>query len=416
MTMERRNELFLQAYRCALKGERLPIQEDVTGEEWTAILDIARIHNLLPMIFEAVYDQPGLKDMPVAASCRGAVRREVFSQTMRTVEFLQLYGKLRRAGVTPLVVKGMVCRNLYPLPDHRPSGDEDVLIPPEQFETAHRVMLGFGMTTEEPEENFESKYEIPYRKAGSSLYIELHKHLFQPRSGAYGHLNGYFEGVHDRAVEEKIQGAAILSMAPTDHLFYLICHAFKHFLHSGFGIRQVSDINLYATHYGSRIDWAQVLENCREIKAEKFAAAMFRIGENYLVFDPVAACYPHQWREILVDEGPMLADLLAAGVYGASDMSRKHSSNITLTAVENQKQGKNASGGVLKSLFPAAKDLEGRYPYLKKHRVLLPVAWASRIITYGRETASGIGNSAGESIRIGTERVALMKQYGILDE
>jgi hypothetical protein len=44
------------------------------------------------------------------------------------------------------------------------------------------------------------------------------------------------------------------------------------------------------------------------------------------------------------------------------------------------------------------------------------VAWASRIITYGRETASGTGNSAGESIRIGTERVALMKQYGILDE
>ena len=414
--MKQSNELFLQAYRCALKGEQLPVREDVTGEEWAAILDTARIHNLLPMIFEAVYAQPELQNAPVAASCRGAVRREVFSQTMRTAEFLQLYRKLRAAGVTPLVVKGMVCRNLYPLPDHRPSGDEDVLIPPEQFETAHKVMLDFGMIAGEPEENFESKYEIPYRKSGSSLYIELHKYLFPPQSGAYGHLNRYFEGVHDRAAEERIQGTAILSMTPTDHLFYLICHAFKHFLHSGFGIRQVSDINLYATRYGNSIDWAQVLQHCREIRAEKFAAALFRIGENYLVFDPVAACYPEAWRAIVVDEGPMLADLLAAGVYGASDMSRKHSSNITLTAVENQKQGKDASGGVLRSLFPPANALENRYPYLKKHRALLPVAWASRIIAYGRETAAGAGNSAGESIRIGTERVELMKQYGILDE
>ena len=414
--MDKCKELFLTAFRCALKGEPMPPMPEVTQAQWQQVINQARIHNLLPMIFEAIYAQPGMQGTELAATCRSNVRREVFSQTMRTGEFMKLYRKLRSAGVTPLVVKGLVCRDLYPMPDHRPSGDEDVLIPPEQFETAHDVLLQFGMVPGEPEENFESKYEIPYGKPGSSLYIELHKHLFPPQSGAYGHLNRYFEGVHSRAVEERIQGMPLLSMAPTDHLFYLICHAFKHFLHSGFGIRQVSDINLYATRYGNRIDWQQVMEHCREIKAERFAVAMFRIGENYLVFDPAAACYPEEWRSITVDEGPMLEDLLAAGVYGGSDMSRKHSSNITLTAVENQKQGKNASGGVLKSLFPAAKDLEGRYPYLKKHPGFLPVAWASRIITYSRETASGTGNSAGESIRIGNERVKLMKQYGILDE
>jgi hypothetical protein len=158
------------------------------------------------------------------------------------------------------------------------------------------------------------------------------------------------------------------------------------------------------------------MDNCRRIRAEKFAAALFQIGTKHLVFDPDAACYPPHWRGIEVDEMPMLADLLDACVYGSADMSRKHSSNITLTAMENQKQGKAASGGVLKSLFPAPKKLEKRYPYLKKHPALVPVAWASRILTYGRETAAGKNNSAAQSIRIGNERVALMKQYGILDE
>lgn len=35
-------------------------------------------------------------------------------------------------------------------------------------------------------------------------------------------------------------------MNASDHLFYLICHALKHFYHSGFGIRQVCDILLFA--------------------------------------------------------------------------------------------------------------------------------------------------------------------------
>lgn len=69
----------------------------------------------------------------------------------------------------------------------------------------------------------------------------------------------------------------------------MICHAFKHFLHSGFGIRQVCDIVLFANAYG------------REI------------GQKYLTFDPSLAGYPQEWQEIQVDEQLMLDDLLDAG-------------------------------------------------------------------------------------------------------
>lgn len=411
--MEKKHEILLAALACALKGKNLAPVPEVTAPQWQEILSLAAEHRILPLILEAVYRQPGLKGSSLTAGYRGRVMQTVFAQTTKTVDFLELYGKLRRAGVTPLVVKGIICRQLYPVPDYRPSGDEDVLIPPEQFPAAHQVFLDYGMQTTEPEDGMAESYEIPYRKSGSLLYIELHKHLFPPQSRAYGHLNGFFEGIHNRAVEENIQGTGILTMAPTDHLFYLICHAFKHFLHSGFGIRQVCDIVLYAERYHQQIDWDLVLENCRQIRADRFAAAMLRIGENHLQVQ--MPWLPECWKEIEVDEEPMLLDLLDSGIYGSADMSRKHSSTITLTAVENQKTGKR-SGGVLRSLFPAAKDLERRYPYLKKYPVLLPVAWASRIASYGAETAKSERNNAAESIRIGAERVELMKQYCILDE
>ena len=52
--------------------------------------------------------------------------------------------------------------------------------------------------------------------------------------------------------------------------------------------------------------------------------------------------------------------------------------------------------------------------YLEKYPVLLPVAWGSRVLTYGRETLRS-GSDAGESVRIGSKRIELLKTYGIID-
>lgn len=119
----------------------------------------------------------------------------------------------------------------------------------------------------------------------SPLYIELHKHLFPPESDAYGDMNRFFEGVFDRSIVEDIQGIPVYTMGYTDHLFYLIFHAFKHFLYSGFCMRRVCDIIMFSKKYGRQIDWTKILSNCKEGNADKFAFASFQIGSKYLVFD-----------------------------------------------------------------------------------------------------------------------------------
>ena len=414
--MDATNELFLEILKSALLGKKADLLKDISLEEWQKLFSVASIHNVLPMFYEAVYASPSLQQLnaPFVALAKRLVMQQVMMQTMRTNEFLELNRNLQAAGVRPLVVKGIICRNLYPQPDHRLSGDEDVLVPAEQFETSHMVMTEFGMQTTEDESNLSAAYEVPYRKMGSPLYIELHKHLFPPESDAYGDTNRFFEGVFDRAIVEDIQGVSVYTMGYTDHLFYLICHAFKHFLHSGVGIRQVCDIIMFANIHGSQIDWTQVLNNCKEINADKFAAALFQIGSKYLTFDPEQAAYPAMWRNIKVDELPMLEDLLSGGIYGDSNMSRKHSSNITLDAVAAQKQGRKAKGSMLSSVFPSASQLESRYLYLKKCPYLLPVAWCSRLLKYAKETNHSKNNNVAEALKIGNERINLMKEYGIL--
>ncbi len=405
---------FLDILKAALAGEKVELNRQLQPDEWETLFAVAGIHKVLPLFYEAVYTEPSLlqAELPFLAAVKRQVRQQVMMQTLRTNEFLALNRVLQDAGICPLVVKGIICRNLYPQPDHRPSGDEDILIPEDRFAACHRVMTGQGLQAGETDPA--TAYEVPYRKAGSPLYIELHKHLFPPESDAYGDMNRFFAGVFDRAILEEIQEHTVYIMAHTDHLFYLICHAFKHFLHSGFGIRQVCDIVLYANEYGNQIDWMQILECCKTIHAEKFAAALFLIGSRYLVFDPDRAAYPDAWRMIQTNEQPMLEDLLSGGLYGDANMSRKHSSNITLDAVAAQKQGRKVKNGLLTSAFPPVSKLEGRYSYLKKYPWLLPAAWCSRLWTYSREARHSQNNNAADALRIGSERIELLKEYGIL--
>ena len=415
--MEAVQELFLQAMRASLENKKVTWEKELEAQDWLALFQLAETHNVLPLIYDAVYRCPAARktEGEFFAPIKRRTLQMVMMQTQKTNEFLRLYEKLRAAGVSPCVVKGIICRNIYPNPDYRLSSDEDILIPAEQFPLCHETMLAYGMTLSDPEMDIAAAYEVPYGRPGSPIYIELHKSLFPPESEAYGDLNRFFEGVTERLAEVRVQGSQLCTMEPTDHLFYLICHAFKHFLHSGFGLRQVCDIVLYANAYGDQIDWAQILKNCREIHAELFAAALFKIGEKYLCFDADKACYPAVWRELDVDESAMLDDLLDSGVFGDANMSRKHSSNITLNAVSAQKQGKKAGNHVLKTVFPPAKALEGRFPYLKEHPYLLPAAWASRLIHYQKELQQTSGNDAAESIRIGNQRIELMKEYGIIE-
>jgi hypothetical protein len=412
--MERRYELFLQALRCALGDREAPWGAEVDAETVLQVLDLAQEHHVLPLIFQAVYKCPGAVELApeIYSECKQATIQTVMTQTIKTEEFLELYNHLLEQGVKPLVVKGIVCRSLYPQPDYRYSGDEDVFCGEAQFPACHSAMIQFGM---EPGGPGLEPYEVPYRKAGSPLYIELHKTLFARDHDVFSECNALFADAFRRAVALEIHGQSVYTLCPTDHMLYLIVHALKHFLHSGFGIRQVCDMVLFANHYDSQIDWAYILEKCRELQAEFFAAALLQIGTKYLA-DPAAdAAWLEAWAHIEVDETDLLADLLYGGIYGSSDRSRVHSSNMTLNAAAADKRGKKARGNVLRTIFPSARSISGRFPYLRRHPYLLPVAWTCRIFGYARESITDPNSAAAEVIRTGEHRIELLRQYHIID-
>ena len=411
--MERTERLFLEAMEASLRDGFVDWDRQVSAEELKAVLKLAQMHHVLPMIFEAVYGCPAAKQLPpeLVAECRHATLHAVMGQTVKTEEFLELYTGLRSRGVTPILVKGLVCRNLYPRPDYRNSGDEDVLCGEAAFARCHEAMIELGM---EPCSSDMESYEVPYRKGDGLLYIELHKTLFPRNSDIFGDCNRIFEKSFDHPAKITVQGVEVATLDWSEHMLYLILHAFKHFLHSGFGIRQVSDMVLFANTYGDRIDWRYVLKKCKGLRAERFAAAIFAIGEQYLNFSPEQACYPAVWSALKVDPEPLLQDLLCGGIYGGADRSRVHSSNMTLNAVKADKAGKQGMN-LLRTVFPTAKQLMGRFYWLRRNPWLLPVAWLLRLLGYLKEAFTRSDSSAAAVIRMGNKRVELLREYDIID-
>ena len=400
MTLTATERQFLHIAKAAVSGGALPAE----NVDWPAVFTLANQQKLLPILFEAVRKMPAAEEnVALFAVTKQQVIGQVLNQTVRSAEFSDLYHKLRSAGLHPIVVKGQLCSRLYPQTDHRISADDDLLIPDGEFMACHEQLLTNGLTTDTPVDELATADEVSYTKEGSPLYIELHRRLFDSSEDAHDELNHFFASL------KPVETDGFLAMPPHEHLLYLLLHAYKHFVRSGIGLRQFCDIGLWALEYHDEIDWQRLHDQCASVHAATFAAAAFRIARDYLGID---FDLPMPW-DASIDVEPLLHDTLCGGVYGSNDLTRLHSSTVTLNAVKASRTGEKSS--VLRTVFPKREYLERRYPYLKKRPYLLPVAWVQRIAHYASEKQSGADNSASGSIKLGKERIELMKRYGIMN-
>ena len=411
--MDRIELLFIGILKAAVNDLPRPENEEVSGAERGALLRLARIHRVLPLVMDLLYVRPDAdaEEKASAGLLRmywPEARKHVVDQAARTAGFYLIYEQMRKEGLRPAVMKGLILRSLYPKPELRASIDEDLLIVPEEIGAYHHFLTKNGFTPVEPNADITKEFELSYENKETGLYLEVHKQPFSPESEAYGECNACFKGALDRAVDIMIDGICYRTLCPTDHLLYLLCHAYKHFLHGGFGIRQVFDIGLFTQEYKDVIDWDTITANCGKLRILTFSGAIYAIVRNEL--EMCRSGLPAELCGDGIDEMPLLRDILEGGLYGAEDPDRHHSAAVTLDAVSAARTGRRASG-LAAAVFPGKAYLKKHYPYAERHPYLLPAAWAQRIITY---LGNRKENDPKKSLSIGRSRIELLRKYGII--
>lgn len=407
--------VFIDILKSAMTQAPYDADKELDAKDWEMIYDISEKQQLAPMIYQQIFANDSFRksDPEFQQFWKMNTINQAGNQARKSMLFLMLFDKMRQNGLTPLVVKGIICRNLYPNPDLRTSNDEDLYIPRDQFEKMDEFLQAEGFVREELIED-KIYQEVPYQNPMNGLYFELHMDLFPKESGAYGHFNELFVDAFDTCIETEIQGSKVLTLNPKQHFIYLVCHSLKHFLHSGFGIRQACDLLYFAKRYHDQFDWNEIRDLMKEYHMDTFAMNVLEIGVCYLGF---------RWEEfglskpsdIEIDCTPLLDDMLDGGIFGQNDRNRIHSANITLNAVQHESA--NAASGILASLFPEKEYIKTNYPYVRKYPFLLPVAYLHRIFKHlSHRNTDEQYTGEKSSTQIGMERVKLLEKYKIVDK
>lgn len=374
--------------------------------DWDELTQIAMKHNLFAIFHEVACQYPEYQRNPEYWTRTKAVMGSVARQIRRTVSFLKLYQEFLDEGIQPIVMKGIVCRQLYgKYAEHRPSGDEDILVKKDDFYQVKDFLVKRGYFCQDKEiteAQLNQAEHVSFQKKNETT-IEVHINLMGRRDDLRIQMGEQFSRVFEKSQQLDIQGVSLTVMSHTEHFLYIVMHAFKHFIGSGVGLRQILDIMMYQEHYEKEIDWNDVTKALQDCKVDSYLGDIQYIGEMYLGFH-FEHHYPTACPETLLE------DMIEVGAFGKSDRADSIATNIISSTIDQNTRG---IGTLLRAGFPTRKQMAEWTPYLNEKPWMLPVEWVKRWIRFFRRTKKYDGNLMKESFKRSQKRMELLRKYGL---
>lgn len=205
--------------------------------DWAWLTGQARKHDIEPFLYAYLRDVPKNK---VPSVVRDRLKRRsgllAVTNMHRARELLRVVGRLEAARLPALSFKGPVLGALsYGDMTLRPAVDLDVLISPEHFHAALKVLYDSGyesVTCPEPPPRSSERHaafaawnrSCELYHSEKQVYVELH-YAFFPQ-GVPDVLSP--EAVWARHVKTSFLGRSIRTLAPEDHLLYVCAHGTWH--------------------------------------------------------------------------------------------------------------------------------------------------------------------------------------------
>lgn len=386
-----------------------PVGMPFSDGYYSQVLSMARSHNVYALVCEKLCEMPDFMQSLEYEKAMVVAMKQVALQTKQTEAFLDLYQEFAKENLHPLVMKGIVCRELYgERCNYCPSGDEDILVRREEFDRVKDVLLAQGYDLEEKNvtrKMLEELQEITFCNIQYGLSIELHVNAIGNENILRSKMNDYFCSVFEHAICQEIMGRKIWTMNHTEHFLFLVLHAFKHMMVSGFGMRQVLDILLYVERYGGEIIWEDAMAALEDCSAKMFFSDLIHIGNQYLGFHLPVICPAHCPDELL-------EDLLECGAFGNETQAQRTAVRIIEAAVGNK--GKNKMALFIRTVFPGKESLAAEYPELIDQPWLLPACWIKHGLHFLKHYRESRGRLLAESVKISKKRIELLKRYGVI--
>lgn len=399
---------FFRIITYALNPEavgELPVLVDPVN--WDLMIQTAKAHNLFALFHEVAFQYPTYQKRADYEKNTQISLSIIAQQVKKTESFLKLYREFLKEDLHPIVMKGIICRQLYgKYAEHRPSGDEDILVLKEEFYIVKEFLEKRGYSCADSEITTAQLNQVEHVSFHDDKKncVEVHINLMGRRNNLRIKMGEYFQDVFQTTQLQNIRDVQITTMAHTEHYLYLIMHAFKHFIGSGVGLRQMIDVMMYQKYYESELDWEKIKTILNECHADGYLGDVQELGMKYLGFN-FNVTLPSCCSETLLD------DVIEAGAFGKGDRADSIATNIIAGAMDQKRRSK--VGTLIRAGFPSLQQMAEWTPYLNEKPWMLPIEWMRRWGRYFKRTKHYKGNLMLDSYKKSQERMELLKKYGL---
>ncbi len=288
-------EYFIYLLACHLNGN-MPRGEKRL--DWQQVYNLADKHNVTAIVAHEIKKlseeyRPGGTIGAWFSENLEATRMDFIVKLNSLSEFISV---LSKAKIEHLLYKGVVLRNLYPVPGLRVGSDADVIVKPVDFISAIEALGQAGFVEKNVKSNIA---EMQIAKDNFEIHTEFESINIQSKI--------YFATPFDD-VSDSIDYT--YKLKPAYHLLYVIIHIAHHLKTGGVGIRMIMDIDVLIRKY-PEININELLRLCENVKIGKTAEVLIALSKK-LFNTPVSIHFTFEDE----DTQPLLRELTSTVISG----------------------------------------------------------------------------------------------------
>lgn len=348
--------------------------------DWQFIFEKAKQQNILGLLAEPILRLPKQLQPNDSPRWKKVLIDTVYTMDVKHRELDRITEIFKSRNIYPIFLKGVVVKDVYPIPELRTMGDFDIWVEKDQRDVSEHIFIEEG-----------------YKVVKDTLYSNVTKsksngEIFTSLEDDFRVDPEFWNSELKKNIITDEKGRKILN--PTFELGYSIVHAAKHLTREGCGVRNVLDVALLIKKR-TAIDFKKAYEICHSQGYELVYRYILTAVKTY--FD---VSVPEEYIYDLHLTDRFLDYTLSYGVFG-----RDIEGNVL-----NKQVARREGDGVSmfrRIFFPPRKMMWHKYQYLKKSPLLTPVAWIHRIFTavfVKKYSIVSMVKGLGESVEYGNER------------
>jgi Uncharacterised nucleotidyltransferase len=337
--------------------------------DWDTVCSLAEMQGVMPLLHRFIASACGGKVSPaIVARLHAQFAGNALTHLRHARELVRIQSELREAGIAMLALKGpALAIQAYGDLALRPFGDLDILVHERDLPLVADILAARGYfprryQRDQPDGGYFQSSEDEFEARDGGDMVDVHWALVP----SYFPYRPDYDELWRRAVTVTLDGGAIATLAPDDHLAFVIIHATKHGWPS---LKPMCDVAAFAAR--GIVDWERV-----EAKLARLGCArMLNIGV-LLAHELAGAAIPGDL--IARARGDSHAAALAARVAARMFMRVAdrpglfHDWAVPLRAIEGF--GRRARYVLVRGLKPTIDDWE----FLPLPSALYPIYYAVR--------------------------------------